>query len=128
MAYDYKKQHEAAKKFIALLSANKIPAKLKASRYNKDIKAVEIASTDSFDALLIALGFPGKVGDLAATDEKSISGKYKAKLITVTKAFPGFQKGDAFFIVNTHTEKGSLKTKDLAPEKLGVTDKKFKSY
>jgi len=119
--YDYEKMAETAKKIKAHLEKKGISASIKTSRYQTQIKAVEVAYSDSLDKLLKVTGLLATINDLTATEEKAISGKYKAKLIKITTASGGVTKGESFFLVNTYTEKGTLKTKDLAPDKLGLT-------
>lgn len=120
MAYNFPKMAEAAKKFKTLLDAKGVDSSIKSSRYQTEIKAVEIASATPLEELFKGLSILGKFTDLTSIEEKAISGKYKAKLFTP-------KTGDAFFVLNTFTEKGSLKTKDLAPEKLNLTDSKYTS-
>lgn len=112
MELNYKELSESAKNFIKILNTNGVEASVKSSRYVKDIKAVEVASSIPISDLLKSIGVSGKISDLPSEEEKKISGKYKAKLVNVGK--------DSFFLVNTFTEKGSIKTKQLAPEKLGL--------
>lgn len=121
MAYDYTKLAAAAKKAAVTLKAKGVIATIKNSRYQKEVKAVELSYPGKLDDLLKAEGFKGKLTDLTPVEEKTISGKYKAKLYTITTPGNSMNKGDSFFIVNTFTEKGSLKTKDLAPDKLWLT-------
>lgn len=121
MAYDYKKLADSAKKAADVLKGKGQIASIKISRYQKQIKAVEVSFNGKLDDLLKAKGFKGKLSDLTAVEEKNISGKYKAKLFTVVSASNTLNKNDSFFIVNTFTEKGSIKTKYLAPDKLGLT-------
>ena len=112
MELNYKELSESAKNFIKILNTNGVEASVKSSRYVKDIKAVEVASSIPISDLLKSIGVSGKISDLPSEEEKKISGKYKAKLVNIGK--------DSFFLVNTFTEKGSIKTKQLAPEKLGL--------
>lgn len=119
--YDYGKMAVTAKKIETLLKKKGISASIKTSRYQTQIKAVEVAYPDSLEKLLKSAGITATISDLTATDEKSISGKYKAKLIKITTAVGELTKNESFFLVNTYTEKGTLKTKDLAPDKLGLT-------
>lgn len=123
--YDYDKLAVTAKKITEYLTKKGVKASVKVSRYQKEIKAVEVASTVPLDAFLKDNAIAGKLTDLSPVEEKSISGKYKAKLVTITTANTAVAKGDMFFIVNTYTEKGSLKTKDLAPEKFNLTTGKY---
>lgn len=121
MAYDYIKMAASAKKAADALKANKVIASIKTSRYQKQIKAVEVSYAGAIEDLLENKGFNGVISDLSSTEEKNISGKYKAKLFTIKNAGNSLTKNESFFIVNTFTEKGSIKTKDLAPDKLGLT-------
>ena len=121
MTYDYVKMAAAAKKAADALKAKSVIASIKTSRYQKQIKAVEVSYAGSIENLLEDKGFNGTVSDLSFTEEKNISGKYKAKLYTIKSAGNSLTKNESFFIVNTYTEKGSIKTKDLAPDKLGLT-------
>jgi len=82
---------------------------------------VEVAHPGTLEDLLKKSGIQGTLADLSSVDEKAISGKYKAKLLTLTTAVAECKKGSTCFILNTFTEKGTLKTKDLAPEKLDLT-------
>jgi hypothetical protein len=119
--YDYQKMADTAKKINDHLKKKGISSSIKTSRYQTQIKAVEVAYPDSLEKLLKAAGITATIGDLSTTEEKAISGKYKAKLIKITTSSGGVTKGETFFLVNTYTEKGTLKTKDLAPDKLGLT-------
>lgn len=121
MTYDYKKLADSAKKAADAFKSKKVIASIKVSRYQKQIKAVEVSYPGSLEKLLEDKGFKGKLTNLTVTEEKNISGKYKAKLFTVTLPGNSLTKNESFFIVNTFTEKGSIKTKDLAPDKLGLT-------
>lgn len=127
MAYDYQQLAETAKKVLKHLTTKGVKAAIKTSRYQKEIKAVEIAANVPLDEFLKNVGISGKISDLTLTEEKSISGKYKAKLVTVTVAANGISRNETFFIVNTFTEKGTLKTKDLTPEKFNLTSGSFKT-
>jgi hypothetical protein len=124
---DYTKLTATAKKIDLYLKGKQIKSSIKKSRYQTQINAVEVAYPGSIEALLKEAGISGTVSDLTPTEEKSISGKYKAKLITIKTAVAACAAKEQFLIVNTFTEKGSLKTKDLAPDKLLLTDKKFKT-
>lgn len=124
---DYAKLTATAKKIDAYLKGKQIKSSIKKSRYQTQINAVEVAYPGSLEALLKEAKINGTISDLTPTEEKSISGKYKAKLITIKAAVAACASKEQFLIVNTFTEKGSLKTKDLAPDKLLLTDKKFKS-
>ncbi|MFZ9611532.1 MAG: hypothetical protein ACO294_12610 [Methylococcales bacterium] len=124
---DYTKLTATAKKIDVYLKGKQIKSSIKKSRYQTQINAVEVAYPGSIEALLKEAKISGTVSDLTVTEEKSISGKYKAKLITIKAAVASCAAKEQFLIVNTFTEKGSLKTKDLAPDKLFLTDKKFKT-
>lgn len=124
---DYAKLTATAKKIDVYLKGKQIKSSIKKSRYQTQINAVEVAYPGSIEALLKEAKISGAISDLTVTEEKSISGKYKAKLITIKAAVASCAAKEQFLIVNTFTEKGSLKTKDLAPDKLLLTDKKFKT-
>jgi len=124
---DYAKLTTTAKKIDVYLKGKQIKSSIKKSRYQTQINAVEVAYPGSIEALLKEAKISGTISDLTPTEEKSISGKYKAKLITIKAAVASCSAKEQFLIVNTFTEKGSLKTKDLAPDKLLLTDKKFKT-
>ena len=124
---DYAKLTATAKKIGVYLKGKQIKSSIKKSRYQTQINAVEVAYPGSIEALLKEAKISGTISDLTVTEEKSISGKYKAKLITIKAAVASCAAKEQFLIVNTFTEKGSLKTKDLAPDKLLLTDKKFKT-
>ena len=119
--YDYEKMADTAKKIKTHLEKKGVSCTIKTSRYQTQIKAVEVAYPDSLEKLLKAAGIIASLNDLTPTEEKAISGKYKAKLVKITTASGGVSKNESFFLVNTFTEKGTLKTKDLAPDKLGLT-------
>lgn len=127
MSYDYNKLAATAKKMQVYLKDKGATATVKTSRYQTQIKALEIAWPKDLKSFFTANGVKAEVGDLSSVEEKAISGKYKAKIATLTAAVAGAAKGEKFFIVNTYTEKGSLKTKDLAPEKFKLTSKPYKS-
>ena len=128
MGYDFKKLGDTAKKVSTYLSTQGIKAAVKTSRYQTEIKAVEVASPTSLEDLLKSVSLKGTISDLSTVEEKAISGKYKAKLIKITASSGPCSTGETFFIVNTFTEKGSLKTKDLAPEKFDLTSSRFNSF
>jgi hypothetical protein len=123
--YNYDKLGVTAKKITEYLTKKGVKASVKVSRYQKEIKAVEVAAPVPLETFLKDNAIAGKITDLTSVEEKSISGKYKAKLVTITTANTAVAKGEMFFLVNTYTEKGSLKTKDLAPEKFNLTTSKF---
>lgn len=123
MSYDYDKMHANAKVVLKILGNNGVSAKIKRSRYQSHIKTLEVSVATTLDAILKSIGLSASQSDLTPTEEKAISGKYKAKLITIKKAVNGLKKGDTFLMLNTFTEKGTLKTKDLVPEKIGVIKK-----
>jgi len=122
MAYDYPAMAATAQKVSKYLLANGKPsAKVKVARNNRAIKAVEINDTIiDLEKLLKSLLFPGKVTDLSSADIQSISGKYKASLVEIIKPIQsaGLTKGEKFFFLNTFTEQGSVKTKELTPSEL----------
>jgi len=124
---DYEKLTATGKRIDVYLKAKQVKSSIKKSRYQTQINAVEVAYPGSLDSLFKETGIKGKISDLTSTEEKSISGKYKAKLVTLTATVAGCSPKEQFLIVNTFTEKGSLKTKDLAPDKLLLTDKRFKN-
>ena len=121
MSYNYNQLTVSAKKAVSLIINGGNPASIKTSRYQTQIKAVEVSYRGDLGDLLEVSGLTGTLTDLSSIEEKNISGKYKAKLFTTAKAAKAFSKEESFLIVNTFTEKGSLKTKDLAPDKLGLT-------
>ena len=124
MAYNYPVMAATAKKVVTYLIAKGKNAKVKVARYNSTIKAVEVNDTIiNLEVLLKSLSFPGTITDLSSADEQSISGTYKAKLVEVIKPIPSasLTKGEKFFFLNTFTEKGSVKTKELTPNALGIS-------
>lgn len=121
MAYKYAEMALTAKNISDHLKKKGSGASVKTSRYQSQIKAVEVAHPGTLEDLLKKSGIDGKLTDISAVDEKAISGKYKAKLLTINVAVADCKKGSTCFILNTFTEKGTLKTKDLAPDKLGLT-------
>lgn len=120
--YDYNQLASNAKSVSDFLNSRGVLTKLKTSRYKSQIKAVEVSYNGSVAELFRSKGINGSLSDLSSTEEKNISGKYKAKLYTITTNSDPFKSGQKFFIVNTYTERGSIKTKDLAPEKFGLTN------
>ncbi|CAB4125141.1 hypothetical protein UFOVP58_69 [uncultured Caudovirales phage] len=122
--YKYAEMASTAMNIVDFLKKKGITASVKTSRYQTQIKSVEVTFSDSLDTLIKQTGLNCTLSDISATDEKAISGKYKAKLLTLSSAVSGNKKGDSCFILNTYTEKGSLKTKDLAPEKLDLAGAK----
>jgi hypothetical protein len=114
---------DATKNMVTYLVSKGKNAKVKTSRYNSTIKAVEVDdAVINIADFLKKLSFPGSITDLSPADERAISGTYKAKLVTVSKSIPiaKLAKGDKFYILNIHTEKGSVKSKALAPNALGL--------
>ena len=100
MTYDYKKLADSAKKAADAFKSKKVIASIKVSRYQKQIKSVEVSYPGSLEKLLEDKGFKGKLTNLTVTEEKNISGKYKAKLFTVTLPGNSLTKNESFFIVN----------------------------
>jgi hypothetical protein len=128
MLTDLNKMAAAAKKFTDYLKVQGVKAQVKVSRYQKDIKAVEVESSIPVQDLFKSLGIRADVTDLSPTEEKAISGKYKAKLVKIKSSISNVVSvNDQLFIVNTFTEKGSIKTKQLAPERIGLTKKRYKN-
>ena len=123
-AYKYGDMALTAKSIADFLKKKGIAASVKTSRYQTQIKSVEVAFAGSLEDLLKQTSISAKLADISTTDEKAISGKYKAKLMTLGATVAGCSKGSTCFILNTYTEKGSLKTKDLAPEKLDLAGAK----
>jgi hypothetical protein len=122
--YKYAEMAVTAKNIADFLKKKGLSSSVKTSRYQTQIKSVEVAYAGTLDDMLKKAGIFSKLSDITATDEKAISGKYKAKLLTLASPIAGCKKGETCFILNTYTEKGSLKTKDLAPEKLNLTSEK----
>lgn len=127
MTYNFQNMALSAKKFSDFLKEKGVAAQVKTSRYQTQIKSVEVASAVSIDVLLPSMDVEGKLSDLSPIEETAISGKYKAKLFKLSRPIGGLASGETFFILNTFTEKGTIKTKDLAPDKLGLTSSKYKS-
>lgn len=125
MSYNFKSMEMSAKKFAEYLVERGVSAKVKVSRYQTEIKAVELSSSVALEDLISSLAIKAQFTELSPIEEKAISGKYKAKLMKFTKPIDNINVGEAVFILNTYTEKGSIKTKDLAPEKLGLTTSKY---
>ena len=126
---DLIKMADAARKFVNHLNVQGVKAQVKSSRYQKDIKAVEVESSIPVKDLFESLGIKAQIIDLTNTEEKAISGKYKAKLVKIKSIINNVVNiNDELFIVNTFTERGSIKTKQLAPEKIGITRNKYKSF
>ena len=127
MAYNYQSLANIAKKVSTYLASKSKNAKIKTSRYNSTIKVVEIDDIIiNIEDFLKSLSFPGSVSDLQPAEERSISGTYKAKLVTVNKSVPSAGLNQ-FFILNVHTEKGSVKSKALAPNALGLDTVEYTS-
>ena len=116
-----------ARAVVAMLNQGNIESHVKTSRYHTNIKAVEVNSSIDLGSLLASVGIQGKIEDLSREDELSVSGKYKAKLVTLEKGSGILPKGSQFYLVNTYSERGTLKSKALAPEKLGLTKTTYKS-
>jgi len=123
-AYKYGEMALTAKSISDFLKKKGLTASIKISRYQTQIKSVEVAFPGSLEEMLKKAGITAKLADISTTDEKAISGKYKAKLMTLSTTVAGCTKGSTCFILNTYTEKGSLKTKDLAPDKLDLVGAK----
>lgn len=123
MARDYSLMEQKAEVVKKLLVSKDVKAAIKTSRYQKQIKALQVSSVVTLDKILESVGINATVDDLDSTEERAISGTYKAKLVTIKTTKNGLKKGDTFFMLNTYTEKGTLKTKDLVPEKIGVVKK-----
>lgn len=87
---------------------------------NHSSKSLRLSSLVSIEELFKSVGLSVKVDDLDILEESLLSGTFKAKLVTIKQAKGSLKKGNTFYVINTYTEKGSLKTKDLVPEKIGV--------
>ena len=98
---DYKKMEDVAKKIVYFLTSKGVQSSIKVSRYKKEIKAVEIYSTLSIEEFLNSVGILATISDLDISEEKSISGKYKTKLIKLYKAPVGVSvnRNDVFFLL-----------------------------
>jgi hypothetical protein len=116
-----------AKIIVEYLKQSGIESSVKTSRYQTSIKAVEINSSIPVEDLLKSVKIIATTSDLTVEEERNISGRYKAKLVTLTKKVSSLSVGDKFFIVNTFSDRGTLKSKALAPEKLNLTSTKYKS-
>ncbi len=127
MSYNFEAMSLSARKLTSLLVEKGVAAEIKTSRYQKQIKAVEVASSISIDELLPSLSIDGILEDLTPIEEKAISGRYKAKLFKLSRSIGALNRGESVFILNTFTEKGVLKTKDLAPEKFNVVGIEYKT-
>lgn len=125
MNYNFVNMEVSAKKLTKYLVSRGVDAKIKVSRYQSQIKAVELASALSLEKLMPSLMIEADISDLTPTEEASISGKYKAKLLKVKKSVENINIGETLFILNTFTEKGSIKNKDLAPDKLSLTSSRY---
>ena len=112
MELNYKELSESAKNFIKILNTNGVEASVKSSRYVKDIKAVEVASSIPISDLLKSIGVSGKISDLPSEEEKKISGKYKAKPVNVGK--------DSFFSCKYFHRKRFYKNKTISSRKIRV--------
>lgn len=126
--YNYPEMEQNAKKIVNFFKSNNLDSSVKTSRYRKEIKVVEIFSKLDYNQIFEEIKMLASISDLNLEEEKSISGKYKSKLIEVNKDIPGIlKKGDKFLILNKYTEKGTLSNKQVSPEKLGLAEKKYKS-
>lgn len=121
---DYSQLANTAKIVYKKLFDKKIPSSVKTSRYQTQIKAVQVSYKGSLEDLLKNIQITATVNDLSVNEEKAISGKYKAKLV-VPLANGYSEIKEPFLIVNTFTEKGSIKTKDLAPDKLDLVTQTY---
>ena len=118
---------ENAKVIVNYLKQLGIEASVKTSRYQTSIKAVEVSVSVPIKDFLTAAKIGGSITDLTQEEERNISGRYKSKMITLTKSVSTLKKDAKFFLVNTFSDRGTLKSKALAPEKLGLTRSPFTS-
>lgn len=125
MSWDYAKLAATAKKISTFLVGKGEPAIIKTSRYQGQIKALEVKYNGTLESLFKTYSISASIQDLLPVEEKAISGKYKAQVVSLNSSVAGAAKGDKFFIINTYTEKGTVKTKELAPEKFGLTTKPY---
>lgn len=126
--YNFPEMEKNAKSIIGYFKSNNLDSSVRTSRYRKEIKVVEIFSKLEFNQIFEEIKLSASINDLNLEEEKSISGKYKSKLVTVNKDIPGvLRKGDQFFILNKYSEKGTLSNKQVSPEKIGLTQKKYKT-
>lgn len=101
-------------KFLGNLGAN---VKIKTSRYNSQYKCLQISTSLDPIEFFAGFGLEAKIMELDPETMKLISGKYSACLCEI--------EGKQFYLVNTFTERGYLKNKDLVPEQLGVVGKTY---
>lgn len=118
---------ENAKVIVNFLKQQGVEASLKTSRYQTSIKAVEVSISIPIGDFLKSLKINGSITDLTQEEERNISGRYKSKMITLKGSVSTLKKDAKFFLVNTFSDKGTLKSKALAPEKLGLTRGPFTS-
>ena len=116
-----------AKIIVEYLKQAGIDSSVKISRYQTSIRAVEINSSIPVEDLLKSVKIMATITDLTTEEERNISGRYKAKLVVLTKRVLTLSTGAKFFIVNTFSDRGTLKSKALAPEKLKLTSSTYKS-
>lgn len=116
-----------AKIIVGYLKQAGIDSVVKISRYQTSIKAVEINSSIPVEDLLKSVNIIATATDLTVEEERNISGRYKAKLVVLTKGISTLGTGAKFFVVNTFSDRGTLKSKALAPDKLKLTSSTYKS-
>lgn len=97
----------------------------KKSRYQSEYNALQIAIATSIESFFENLNYEVTVTEAAPQITKLISGKYKAVIITFKTNKNSIQAGTQFYCVNTFTEKGSIKTKEVSPDKLKLAGIKY---
>ena len=101
-----------------------IEVKKKTSRYQSKYKALEVATNADLKTFFSTYGYSVDVAEADPTIQKIISGRYKAVIITIKS---GQLKNKEFYCVNSYTEKGTIKKKQLSPQTLGLDKQKYTS-
>jgi hypothetical protein len=127
MSYIFKNLAETAKRINSYLNNRNVNSKIKVARSFSEIKALEVFTSDNLATFFGENLIRCTIEDLTPTEERKISGTYKAKLCTLTSNVAGCKVGEKFFVVNIFSDKGSVKTKDLTPEKFNLVNRTFKT-
>jgi hypothetical protein len=116
-------QNKTIEAIIQNLHKSDIKVKKKVSRYQSSYKALEISTSADLKEFFKTYNFTVQIEDASREIQKIISGKYKPVIVRIKSSPINSLDEKEFYCVNTYTEKGSIKTKELSPSSLGLSSK-----
>jgi hypothetical protein len=116
-------QNKTIEAIIGIFDKNDIKVKKKVSRYQSSYKALEVAVSTDLKQFFKTYKFTVEIQDVSSEIQKIISGKYTPVIVRIKSSPIETLDGKEFYCVNTYTEKGSIKTKELSPSSLGLSAK-----